>query len=192
MRIKILIVCCLLCTAILKVHSNDTIRYELLKLEKIKVDTLLKTDNGYFIGCFNLFFRQAGDSLMSVSFISLNSMKNSAVVYSWDSKPSIQNFCLSKGAYYKLFLMEVCASELETDCFYKKYANFSYDKCSLSCIFSSAKYQNDFEFSKTHYVHKEALVYKVLGFSPTNPSNESGEDPLKFLPINLAKDKNTN
>ena len=166
--------------------ANDTIRYELLKLEKIQVDTLIKFDAESFVGCVNLQFRKGVDSLINFSFISLMGRKNPAVIYYWSREINKANFTLTKGLHYKLQLIPLCKDELEEECFYFRFSIFTENNCYIKKIYDSEKSHTEYSTKLFHYAHMNSRVYKVFQFYPTiaNEMKDSGLR-LDFIPINL-------
>lgn len=189
MKAKVILCILFLSCISYQLWANDTIRYEALKLQKIKVDTLTFIETDKFLGCYNLTFISENNSEIKASFINIGSLKNKAAVYAWENKASAKNFTLELGLYYKMYLETVCWNDLEPDSYYFKNADFSYDKCSLSKVFNTSKYKNDFYITKTHYLHKEASVYKVLYFAQTSLSGgENSKGGVGFLPLKLKYD----
>lgn len=186
MKAKLLLGLLIFFGSCISAFSNDTLRYEILKLEKIKVDTLTLIETDKFLGCYNLSFIGENSQRVNASFINIGSLKNPAAVYAWENKASVKNFTLSTGLYYKMYLVETCLPQMESDSYYAKNSDFSYDKCSLSKVFNPSKYKNDFYITKTHYLHKEASVYKVLWFAPTQATQgPEAKGSMGFLPLNL-------
>lgn len=186
MKAKITLIILFLSFFLNNSFSNDTIRYELLKLEKIQVDTLIKNDAENFVGCVNLQFRKGVDTLINFSFISIMGYKNPRVIYYWIKQKSRANFTLTIGLHYKLQLIPQCKEDLDEDNFYSKYSDFTKDNCYLSRIFNVENYQNNFDVKLSNYGHINSKVYKVFRFYPTfaNEIKDSGYR-LDFIPIDL-------
>ncbi|MBN1463198.1 MAG: hypothetical protein JXQ69_07115 [Paludibacteraceae bacterium] len=191
MREKIIII--VLLSFFFTTHSfaNDTLRYELLKLEKITVDTLIRLDMNNYVGCANLQFKKGADTLINFSFVQVMGYKNPSVIYYWTKQTSTANFTLAKGMHYKLLVVSVCRNELENDCFYAKYSDFADDNCYLKNHFSLEKYLyigKEYQPTLDHYAHFNSRVYKVCRFNPVfaEEIKNSGYN-LDFIPINLRK-----
>ncbi len=191
MKYKLTITTIALILSLSNLFSNDTIRYEWLKLEKIQVDTLIKIDTDNFIGCVNMQFSKGSDTIVNCGYVSLMAINNSAVKYYWTRKPSSLNFTLTKGLDYKIQLTAVCKKELHKSSFYMNYSSFAKDSCSLEKVFNKEIYQDKYEGKLLHYFHMNKQVYKVELFHPNMASTEikkSGYN-LDFIPVNLKSNK---
>src|SRR5574344_2134538 len=100
MKVKTVLVLFLFILTLNKCFADDTIRYELIKLEKIKVDTLIKLDLNNYVGCANLQFKKGADTLINFSFVQVMGYKNPSVIYYWTKQTSTANFTLAKGMHY--------------------------------------------------------------------------------------------
>ncbi len=171
--------------------AADTIRYELIKLENITVDTLIKLDMNNYVGCANLQFKKGSDTVVNVSFVQVMGYKNPSVIYYWTKQTSTANFTLAKGVHYKLLVVPMCRNELENDCFYAKYSDFTDDGCFLKTHFSLEKYLyigEEYQPRLDHYAHISSKVYKVCRFNPVFAEEiKNSGYTLDFIPINLRK-----
>lgn len=170
--------------------AGDTLRVDLLKLEKIDIDTLSFVETDKFLGCYTLTFQKEQNKKIKVSFVNMGSLKSKAIIYAWENGNSSRNFSFGIGLYYKIGLVKNCLAELENDSYYYKNADFGQDGCTLIKAFNHTKYKNDFSIKKTHYLHLENSVYKVLWFSPTQVVNTvQPKANIGFLPLNLKYNK---
>ncbi len=170
--------------------SQDTIRFELVTLENIRIDTLVRLDHKSFLGSANLQFRKGADSLIHLGFVQLMGTQNSSVMYYWTKQSSPANFTLTKGLMYKIQLIPLCKSELDSDCFYAKYSIFKGNNCVLNKLFNNESFSHDGDYSRKlfHYMHNQEEVFKVLYFYPSVSSEtKKGPQTLNFIPIKLGK-----
>lgn len=190
MNIRFLFTIIVICFVATHAYAGDTLRFELLKLEKIEVDTLKIIESDKFLGCYTLTFQQGQNKKTRVSYINIGSLKSKAIVYPLEKGSSAKSFGFGIGLYYRLFLERVCHPDIETDNYYSKNADFGADNCSLTAVFSASKYTPGFSITKTHYLHIEASVFKVLWFAPTQVSNAVGAKAnIGFLPVNIKYNK---
>lgn len=193
MKAKIAIILLLLSFTLTKSVAADTLRFELLKLEEINVDTFIRLDINSYVGCVNVRFRQGKDTIVYFSFINTMAYINPNVTYYWTKQTTRANFTLTKGMHYKLLLLPLCKKELDKDCFYVKYATFNDDNCSLSKVFNMDTYLyigGEYNPKLYHYGHIDGKIYEVCRFYPTfgNEIKNSGYK-LDFIPIKLGKNK---
>jgi len=187
MNARFAIIILLLSFSISNIYSNDTIRYELLKLEKIQVDTLVVLDVNRYVGCVNLQFKKGADTIVNFSFINLLVNKNPYISYNWTQQSSIANFTLKNGMNYKLQLIPLCEDQLDKGSFYAKYADFTDDKCFLKSFFNHEKYKSNFNPPLTHLAHDKSRVFKVIWFHPTYTDIANSGYKMDFIPIKLSK-----
>lgn len=193
MKAKIAIILLLISFTFNKSFGADTLRYELLKLETISVDTFIRLDMDSYVGCVNVRFRQGKDTIVNFSFINTMTFISPNVTYYWTKQTTKANFTLTKGLHYKLLLLPHCKNELDKDCFYFKYSSFTEDNCFLSKVFNMDLYLyqgDDYDTRLFHYGHMDGKVYEVCRFYPTFAKDikDSGYK-LDFIPIKLGKNK---
>lgn len=184
---KLVLFIFILTCALSKAQVRDTIQFERLKLETIKIDTLAPLSDKEIITMIHLTFTKEDKSLFSISFPEVLGQKQTSIIYNWTPTASIYNFNLVKGSSYRIEMSPVCMNDLNKESFYLKYADFSSDNCQLNNAFNKSKYNNDYKRSIFHFCHSNRTLYQIYSFSLAMP--EKAQDPLMFLPVNLKFEK---